>query len=127
LAIPGYLRDWEILESDYMYQRHSRYLIVDGWIVLRGGTNHNVTLSDKYQIRVVNVIAQALANDDSDGLKRLLTKPSLDIFGSIHLFLSLVARLSLAAGAQPEKLEMKCGCRNDSSNSLLRGWSDRNE
>src|SRR5260370_33417894 len=93
VAIPRCLRDRDILESDYMDQRDSRYLIVNGRVVFRGGAYHNVTPSNKYQIGMVNVIAQALADDDSHGLEGLLAQTALYVFGSIHRFLSLPAWL----------------------------------
>jgi len=64
-----------------MDQRDSRYLIVNGRVVFRGGAYHNVTLSNKYQVGMVNVVAQAFAHNDSHGLEGLLAQTGLDVFG----------------------------------------------
>src|SRR5207244_13202993 len=52
LAIPRCLRDREILQSNYMNQSDSRYLIVNGWVVFCGGANGQIPLSYQDQVGV---------------------------------------------------------------------------
>jgi len=72
--------DGEIIQGDYVDQRHPRYAVIDTGILGPGGTDHHVVPPDQHKIGVTNLKLQSVTSNDPEGTEWLFAETDADVF-----------------------------------------------
>src|SRR5438876_463736 len=81
-----------------MHESDPNNSVVNGRPICGGISDHQVSLSDKNQVRMMNVVPQPFADDEPQGTERLLAQTGLNLFGTEHKTASDFAVIIGSAG-----------------------------